>query len=106
MPSSSPSSDRNLILGLLALQMDFLSSEQLLDALHAWMRRKTTSVGDVLRERGVLSERRLELLRGMVEEHVAQHGGDAQASLAALRVEGPVRTELSRIEDDDVQASL
>jgi tetratricopeptide (TPR) repeat protein/tRNA A-37 threonylcarbamoyl transferase component Bud32 len=106
MSSPSPSADRNLIFGLLALQMDFLSSEQLLDALHAWMRRKTTPIGEILRERGLLNERRLELLHGMVEEHVAQHGGDPHASLAALRVEASVRQDLSRIDDSDVQASL
>ena len=69
MSSPSPSTDRNLIFGLLALQMDFLTSEQLLDAMNAWMLRKTTPVGDIQRERGLLNERRLELLQGMVEEH-------------------------------------
>jgi tetratricopeptide (TPR) repeat protein/tRNA A-37 threonylcarbamoyl transferase component Bud32 len=106
MPSPSSSTDRNLIFGLLALQMDFLTSEQLLDALHAWMRRKTTPIGEILRERGLLNERRLELLQGMVEEHIAQHGGDPQASLAALRVEASVCQDLGRIENDDVQASV
>jgi tetratricopeptide (TPR) repeat protein/tRNA A-37 threonylcarbamoyl transferase component Bud32 len=106
MSTPSSSSDRNLIFGLLALQMDFLTGEQLLDALHAWMLRKTTPVGEILRERGWLNERRLELLQGMVEEHIAQHGGNAQASLAALRVDGAVRDELSRIEDEQVQASV
>jgi serine/threonine-protein kinase len=105
MSSPAPSADRNLILGLLALQMDFLTREQLLDAMNAWMLRKTTPLGDILRERGVLSERRLELLHGMVEEHVEQHG-DAQASLAALRVEASVRHDLDRLDDADVQASL
>jgi serine/threonine protein kinase/Flp pilus assembly protein TadD len=106
MPSPSSSTDRNLIFGLLALQMDFLTSEQLLDALHAWMRRKTTPIGEILSERGLLNERRLELLQGMVEEHVAQHGGDPRISLTALRVEASVRQGLGCIEDDDVQASV
>jgi serine/threonine-protein kinase len=105
MPSPAPSADRNLIFGLLALQMDFLTREQLLDAMNAWMLRKTTPLGDILRERGVLSDRRLALLHGMVEEHVEQHG-DAVASLAALRVEASVRYDLDRLDDADVQASL
>ncbi len=66
----TPSADRNLIFGLLALQMDFVSREQLLDAMNAWMLRKTRTLGDILRERGVLGERRLKLLHEMVEEHV------------------------------------
>jgi serine/threonine-protein kinase len=106
MLSPAPSADRNLVFGLLALQMDFLTSAQLLDALHAWMLRKTTPVGEILRERGLLNGRRLELLEAIVEEHIAQHGGDAQASLAALRVEESVRADFHRLDDADVQASL
>src|SRR5258708_7189737 len=106
MSSSSLSADRNLIFGLLALQMDFLTSEQLLDALHAWMLRKSTPIGEILRERGLLTGRRRVLLEGIVEEHIAQHGGDAVASLAALRVEDSVRADFERLDDPDVQASV
>jgi serine/threonine protein kinase/formylglycine-generating enzyme required for sulfatase activity len=106
MSTPSPVTDRNLILGLLALQMDFLTSEQLLDALYAWMRRKATPLGEILREQGFLNDRRLALLQGMVDEHIAQHGGDPQASLAALRVEASVRRDLGQFDDPDVQASL
>jgi serine/threonine-protein kinase len=105
MSSPAPSADRNLIFGLLALQMDFVSREQLLGAMGAWMLRKTTPLGDILRERGVLGERRLKLLDELVEEHVEQHG-DAGASLAALRVEASIRQDLDRLDDADVQVSL
>jgi formylglycine-generating enzyme required for sulfatase activity/tRNA A-37 threonylcarbamoyl transferase component Bud32 len=107
MPTPSPVADRNLIFGLLALQMDFVTREQILDALHAWMLRKTTPIGEILREAGLLNDRRLALLQGMVEEHLAQHGGNAQASLVALSVvKAPMRQDLARIDDPDVQASL
>jgi len=33
----SPSADRNLLFGILALQMDFISREQLISAMHAWV---------------------------------------------------------------------
>jgi serine/threonine-protein kinase len=105
MSMPTPSADHNLIFGLLALQMEFVNREQLLEAMNAWMLRKATPLGEVLRERGVLNERRLELLHGLVEEHVQQHG-DAQASLAALCVEASVRQDLGRLNDADVQASL
>jgi serine/threonine-protein kinase len=105
MSTPSPCADRNLIFGLLALQMYFVTCEQLLDGMNAWMLHKNAPLGDILRERGVLAERRLNLLRDMVEEHVAQHG-DAVASLSALRVETSLQQELSRLDDADVQASL
>ena len=46
------SSDRNLLAGVLALQMDFVSGEQLLAGMNAWMLRKDRPLLDVLRERG------------------------------------------------------
>jgi serine/threonine-protein kinase len=103
--SSPAPADRNLIFGLLALQMDFVTREQLLDAMHAWMLRKATPLVLILRERGVLTERRADLLSGLVEEHVARHGGP-QGSLASLRVEPLVRQDLHRLEDADVQANI
>jgi serine/threonine-protein kinase len=106
MPTpSSPAGDGNLIFGLLALQMDFLTREQLLNALSAWMLDKHTPLGDILRARGLLNDRRAALLEGMVAEHVAHHG-NPRASLAALRVEPAVRQDLNRLDDDDVRHSL
>jgi tetratricopeptide (TPR) repeat protein/tRNA A-37 threonylcarbamoyl transferase component Bud32 len=106
MATPNPTADRNLIFGLLALQMDFVSREQLLEGMTAWMLQKQTPLGEILCQRGVLSERRLAMLQGLVEEHIAQHGGDPQASLAALRVEPGVRHYLSRLPDPDVQGSV
>jgi len=47
----------------------------------------------------MLNERRADLLDAMVEEHVAQHGGDAQASLGVLRIESNVRASLAALDD-------
>jgi hypothetical protein len=46
------SADRNLVFGLLALQMDFVNREQLFDAMAAWMLEKQTPLGEILRRRG------------------------------------------------------
>jgi WD40 repeat protein/serine/threonine protein kinase len=102
---SAPSADRNLIFGLLAMQMDFVTREQLLDAMHAWMLEKQTPVGEILCRRGVLDARRARALDALVDIHVEQHG-NPQASLEALRVEPSVRRDLGQLDDADVQASL
>ena len=42
MPVMSQSAaDRNLLFGILALQMDFISRDQLIEALHAWVLAKS-----------------------------------------------------------------
>src|ERR1700722_6082005 len=106
MYTPSPSADRNLIFGLLALQMDFVSREQLLDAMNGWMLDKQTPLGDILCRRGVLDEDDRGDIGRLVGKHVKRHGGDPQASLAALRVEASVRQDLDRLDDADVQGSL
>jgi hypothetical protein len=54
MSTPSPVADRNLVFGLLALHMDFVTREQLLDAMAAWMLDKQTPLGEILCRRGVL----------------------------------------------------
>jgi serine/threonine protein kinase/DNA-binding SARP family transcriptional activator len=104
--SSSPSADRNLIFGLLALQMDFVTREQLLDAMAVWMLDKQTPLGDILCRRGMLAEDERQVLDLALEKHLRRHGGDPQASLAAIRVEASVRQDLDRLDDADVKASV
>src|SRR5438105_3549770 len=106
MPSPSPCADRNLIFGLLALQMDFVSREQLLEAMNAWMLDKHTPLGDILCRRGVLAEDERHVLDLALQQHLRRHGGDPQASLAALRVSPDMRQDLGRLDDADVQANL
>jgi tetratricopeptide (TPR) repeat protein len=101
----SPAADRNLVFGLLALQMDFVSREQLLDAMHAWMLDKQTPLGEILCRRGALSGDERQVLDLALQKHVERHGG-APASLAALRVEPAVRRELQRLDDPDVRESI
>ncbi len=46
------------------------------------------------------------ILDALVAEHIRVHGDDPQRSLAALHSIGPVRDDLSRATDPDIQASL
>jgi serine/threonine protein kinase/transposase len=106
MPTPTPSADRNLLFGLLALQMDFLTRDHLLEAMNAWMLEKGTPLGEILCRRGVLAEDDRTDIDRIVEKHVKRHGGDAQASLAAVRVEAKVRASLAALVDADIQSSL
>src|SRR5262249_6298422 len=92
----SPGADRNLLVGLLALQMDLLTREQLLDGFQAWMLQKETTVGEILLQQGVLRRGERDAVEALVRCRLERHG-DVQASLAALRVAAAVRQELSRL---------
>jgi serine/threonine-protein kinase len=98
--------DRNLLFGMLALQMDFINQNQLVAAMHAWVLTKNVPLGPLLVERGDLTADRLALLEALVQEHVRQHDNDPEKSLAALDTGRTARSELARIADADTQASL
>lgn len=99
------SADRNLLFGMLALHNGFVTREQLLEAMNAWMLRKQTPLGDLLRDQGILPDDDLRLLDGLVDRHVVKHG-DVPKSLAALPVAPEVSRGLSQLADADVQASV
>src|SRR5438270_8832602 len=97
--------DRNLLFGILALQMDFITRDQLVEGMNAWVLVKQRPLGDLLVERGALAAADLAVLTPMVERHIAKHGGAAK-SLAALSSITSVRAALSLVPDIEVQASL
>src|SRR6516162_7727354 len=103
---SPGAADLNLLLGIMAVQNDFVSRDALIEAMGAWVLDKSKSLGDLLVERGALSPERHALLTALVAEHIKAHHNDAQQSLAAVSSASSLRRRLSHIADADVQASL
>ena len=58
--------DRNLLFGILALQLDFVSRDALIAAMHAWVLDKARPLGDILRDQGHLGPERLQLLSALM----------------------------------------
>jgi serine/threonine-protein kinase len=100
------SADRNLLFGILALQLDFLDRDALIAAMHAWVLDKARPLGDILVDQGDLSRDRRDLLEALVEEHLRAHGDDAQQSLSATRDNGDLWRDLQQLTDPDLKASL
>ncbi len=103
---SQPAADRNLLFGILALQMDFISRDTLIAAMHAWVLDKSKPLGQILRDQGQLSGERLQLLDALVEEHLRAHGNDAQHSLASLSSVSSIKQSLQAIDDPELHFSL
>src|SRR5438270_11489042 len=92
--------DRNMLFGILALQMDFISRDALIAAMNAWVLEKARPLGQILGEQGALSAEHHALLGALVRAHLDLHGGDPARSLAALSALGSAREELQRRVDD------
>jgi WD40 repeat protein/serine/threonine protein kinase len=78
--------DRNLLLGILAMQMNLVGRDALIEAMCTWAGAKDRSLGEILQEQGALSPGRQTLLEALVDEHLSAHGGDPDESLATLSV--------------------
>ena len=104
---SSPAvSDRNLLFGILALQMDFISRDQLVVAMNAWVLDKSKPLGAILVDLKALEPIRRGLLEALVDEHLKQHNNDPHLSLAFLSSIDAVKMDLEKIADVDLQNSL
>src|SRR5262249_31370470 len=98
--------DHNLLFGILALQMDFISRDALIQAMHAWVAAKRRPLADLLVKQGALPPADRELLDAVVQRHLKLHQDNAEQSLAALSSLGAVRQELEQLADADLHASL
>src|SRR5947207_15113998 len=96
--------DRNLLFGILAVQMNFVPRDALIAAMHAWVLERSKPLGQILVEQQALSPSRQSLLEQLVDEHLVAHGGDAEKSLAATDGLDMLRAELVRVADPEIQA--
>jgi serine/threonine protein kinase len=100
------SADRNLLFGVFALQLDFISRDQLIAGMQAWVNDKGKPLAEVLEAAGALDATNRKLLEPLVARHIQQHGNDPQQSLAALSSADRLRRELEEFQDGEVQRSL
>jgi serine/threonine-protein kinase len=103
---SHAAADRNLLFGILAVQMDFVAADQLIAAMNAWVLDKQRPLGAHLIDSGALKPDTRELIQALVDKHIEQHGGRVEQSLAAISSAEVLRRDLAQIADADVQTSL
>jgi serine/threonine-protein kinase len=102
--------DRYLLFGILALQNNFLSDQDLIAALKAWLLDKAKPLGQLLLDQGYLTPRQHDLVEALVQEHLQLHHGDAQESLSALAPlparYAPLQRLIGLSDDADLHDSL
>ncbi len=90
----------NLLFGILALQNDFVSRDQLVAAAAVWIGDKRRSLESILVEQRALDDDERQLLAALVRKHLANHDHDPEKSLRALSSLGSsVKDELTRLND-------
>jgi serine/threonine-protein kinase len=105
-PASQATSDRNLLFGILAVQMDFITRDQLIAGMNAWLLSKAKPLGEILCGQGVISGELVALIEKLAEKHIEAHGNDAEKSLASVGAAASLKDHLARVEDPDVETSV
>ena len=77
---------------MLALQLNFVTREQLIAATSKWTRDRSRSIAEILSSDGVLSDQESTLLSSLVDMHLARHGNDPRRTLASIDVPSEART--------------
>jgi serine/threonine protein kinase len=106
--ADSPGADRNLLFGVLALQMNFIGRDALIAGMNAWVQQKTRPLGQILLDQGQLSDAQVRGLDQIIALHLKAHGDDPQRSLKAISVASsePVAPLFGSVTDPELQASI
>ena len=97
--------NRDLLIGLLALQNGMVERDVLVGAFRSWTGDKTRSIIEILATRGAIEIDDRALIEGLAREHLERHGDDVERSLAALNAGASTREDLARIGDPDIDAT-
>lgn len=88
------SRDSDLLLGLLALQLNFISKDQLLEGAAVWMNNPGLDLGILFVERGQMKPSQHAAVMRLVEEQLKMNAGDPARSLVSLSMDRDVRDAL------------
>lgn len=102
----STEAQRNLLVGVIAVQMELLDADLAAAALRDWTEDKSTKLEDVLRRRGQLSEDAYRLLVGLAQQYLELNDNDAARCLASLSAFGPLADQLSSLDDAEIDHSV
>jgi tetratricopeptide (TPR) repeat protein/tRNA A-37 threonylcarbamoyl transferase component Bud32 len=104
---SAYSVNRNVLFGILALEMGFITRDDFIAAIRASALERHRPIGEVLVEKGALDPDCRAMLEPLVDGHVKRHDGDPASSLAALAPIGLLASALREaVRDADAQAAI
>ncbi|NOY41762.1 MAG: serine/threonine protein kinase [Planctomycetes bacterium] len=103
---TSASADRNLLFGVLAVQLDFVSRDELIAATSRWVLDKQQPLSDMFVQQGMLSAEESQLLDSLVDKHLDRNGGDPRQSLQSIEAFEAIRSTLGNLEDADLRATV
>jgi eukaryotic-like serine/threonine-protein kinase len=100
------STDRQLLFGVLALQLELITVDQFVEVCTIWASKKDRSLPDLLFDRGWLQAQDRSDIDRLLTRKVQKHGGDVAASLREAGKDPRVQLSMHNIGDEDILHSL
>ncbi len=97
--------EKNLLFGLLALQVGLIDQSKLVAAFHAWTLDRNRPLAEHLVAQGHLRVAERPAVEALVALHVEKHG-DVERSLAAIPADRSTRAKLAGLGDAEIDATL
>lgn len=76
--------DRNLLFGVLAVQLHYVNPQQLVEASAKWAVKQGESLGNILEDLGHISNENRELIEKLLDSQVKEHNGDINATFQSF----------------------
>jgi len=96
--------DRNLLVGVIALQSDLIDMRQFVDACTLWASRKSTPVADILVEMGALDDEDRQHVEYLTSRKITKNQENARAALATASDD--IKGVLAGLGDNEIRRSL
>ncbi|MCG8448791.1 MAG: protein kinase [Pirellulales bacterium] len=103
---SAASADRNLLYGVLAVQLDFVSRDDLVAVTSRWVLDKEQPLSEIFIEQGMLSREEAQALDGVVSKHLERNGDDPRQSLQSIEAFEVIRSTLGELDDAEIRATV
>ncbi|MCR9293135.1 MAG: serine/threonine protein kinase [bacterium] len=99
---AEPERDRNLLVGVLAMQMDFITRDQLIDALQRWLSDRRPTLETQLLEHQLIDASQCQFLADLAARHLELHDRSVEKSLASLSSISSVQKAMELLQESDV----
>jgi serine/threonine protein kinase len=90
---SCPSVDRNLLFGIVALRRNLISNDELIDAMHAWTKNRSRTLGQILLDRSSLDRDSHALLDTLVDREFDALDSEDRSQVTASMLAMECRSE-------------
>jgi len=97
--------DKNLLFGVLTLQLEYVDASQFADVCAAWAARKDMSLAGILVERGWITPQAREEVEGLLTRKMNRHGGDARKALGDV-ADASIRDAMRDVGDEAVDDTI